>query len=142
MKRAQFARHVLNTLTGINLFGLLVGVFFRGRPRWDSRFGLLVFLQCRVPFLSRGAAPMPGAMTFGDVVIVLSRNPAWRELGAIPYSILRHEAAHARQYMFTLGLPYFPLYWLSCAYSYFRSGNYWSFNVFEVKAGLADGGYR
>lgn len=142
MTRAQLARHVVNTLTGINLFGWLVGVFLRGRPQWDSRYGLLVFVECRLPLRDLWASGPPAAVTFGDVVLVLTTNPQWCSVQGIPESIMRHEAAHSRQYMFTLGLPYFPLYWVCCLYSYIRSGNYWAFNPFEVRAGLANGGYR
>lgn len=133
MPRRHIVRHILNTLTGINLFGLIVGVLSRGRPVWDPRFGLIVFLGCRIGW------PKSAAMTFGDIVVV--RAQYWQSLEQIPFSLMEHEAAHARQYQFTLGLPYFPLYWVCCAYSWLKAGDYWSFNPFEVKAGLQKGGY-
>lgn len=134
MPRRQLIRHLFNTLTGITLFGLIVGVLSRGKPVWDPRFGLIVFMQCQIPW------PKSAAMTFGDVVVV--RHKGWRELADVPFPLMKHEAEHAWQYVFTLGLPYFPLYWSACLYSYARSRNYWQHNLFEIKAGLQNGGYR
>jgi hypothetical protein len=134
MLRRNWFRHTLNTLTGINLFGLIVGVLSRGKPEWDAERGLLVFMSCQIRW------PRAAAMTFGDIVVV--RAGQWQRLADVPAPLMQHEAEHARQYLFTLGLPYFPLYWIACAYSYVRTGNYWSRNAFEVKAGLQNGGYR
>ena len=133
MTAGQLFRHLLNTFTGINLFGVLVGVFARGAPTWDSRFGLLVFMNCRIVW------PRAAAMTFGDIVVVRRGN--WQQVADIPLPLMQHEAKHASQYLFALGLPYFPLYWCACAYSWLKCGDHWSFNVFEVKAGLQNGGY-
>jgi len=134
MTRRHHVRLLINTLTGINLFGVLVGVLSRGRAVWDPRFGLLVFIGCKIPW------PPAAAMTFGDIVVV--RALQWQSLDDIPVALMQHEAAHSRQYPFVLGFPYFPLYWLCCAYSYLRCRDYWSFNPFEVRAGLAEGGYQ
>jgi len=133
MPRRHLVRLFINTLTGINIFGVAVGVLSRGRPTWDARFGLIVFMQCKIPW------PPAAAMTFGDVVVV--RAARWQTLEEVPLALMQHEAAHSRQYPFVLGFPYLPLYWLCCAYSYLRCRDYWSFNPFEVKAGLAEGGY-
>jgi len=52
-----------------------------------------------------------------------------------------HEERHSWQYALTLGLPMLPLYAVAAAWSYLLGGDYATHNVFEVRAGLADGGY-
>ena len=56
-------------------------------------------------------------------------------------SLLAHESRHSTQYAFCLGLPAIPLYGLCCFWSWFRTGDLAARNVFEVRAGLAMGGF-
>ena len=91
MTAGQLFRHLLNTLTGINLFGVLVGVFARGAPTWDSRFGLLVFMNCRIVW------PRAAAMTFGDIVVVRRGN--WQQVADIPKMPLWHDALLVRLFV-------------------------------------------
>ena len=84
--------------------------------------------------------PLPAAPVFtvGDVVIVRHGRaalPGWDRL-------LAHEARHAVQWAACGGLAFVPLYGLASAWSWWRTGNPFSRNVFERSAGLADGGYR
>jgi hypothetical protein len=76
-------------------------------------------------------------VTIGNVVLLRLDDAA---LAARP-TLLRHEARHASQYACCLGLPMLPLYVLAAAWSWLRCRDYSSYNVFEVRAGLADGGY-
>jgi len=135
MTTRRLLRHLINAISGISLFGVILGLISRGKPAIDHSRGLIIFLNCTIPW--RWAS----AVTFGDVVLVLSPPIRWASVAEMPPKLLDHEEKHAIQYTYTLGLPYFPLYWLACGYSWLKAGDHWSFNVFEVKAGLADGGY-
>ncbi len=92
--------------------------------------GLVVAAGYRLP------VPPAPAFTVGNVVVVrdptlLQRRPR----------LLAHEARHATQYAWCAG-PVMPLlYVLASAWSWLRCGDAYSYNVFERRAGLADGGY-
>ena len=135
MTPRRVLRHIINLCSGITLFGVLLGTLTRGRPHWNADHGLLIFHNCYLPW--RWAS----AVTFGDVVLVLSPPIRWANPSDLPPQLLAHEARHACQYAWMLGFPYFPVYWVACAYSWVVTGDHWSRNVFEVRAGLADGGY-
>lgn len=86
----------------------------------------------------RGPAPRAGAFTLGSVVLVpggrlenLSRR--------IP-GLVEHEKAHAAQWA-SLGLFFLPGYLLATAWSRARTGTNHGENIFEVRAGLLNGGY-
>lgn len=72
------------------------------------------------------------AFTVGNVVLVAVEQPS--------AELLRHESRHATQWAWCV-LLFLPLYWLAAGWSYLRCGDHWSRNVFERRAGLADGGY-
>ena len=55
--------------------------------------------------------------------------------------LLDHEARHALQYAWCLGPMLLPLYAAASGWSWVRTGDWWSRNVFERRAGLAAGGY-
>ena len=92
--------------------------------------GLLLAKEFRLPM----KAP---ALTVGNVVLirvddeVLARRPR----------LLVHEARHATQYACCLGPVLLPLYGAAALWSWLRCGDPSSYNAFEVRAGLADGGY-
>lgn len=79
--------------------------------------------------------PPAPAFTLGDVVVVrraeLLEHPA----------LMAHEARHADQYARCGGLLMVPLYLLAAAWSWVLTGDWGARNPFEVRAGLADGGY-
>lgn len=107
--------------------GLALARLAADEPKRSSR-RLWIATGYRLPI------PAAPAFTLGSVVIVrdprLARNP----------SLLAHEANHAGQYAWCgLALPV--LYPLACAWSWLRTGDWWSRNAFEVRAGLASGGY-
>ena len=62
------------------------------------------------------------------------------ELAGRP-TLLRHEGRHATQYACCLGVVMLPLYGLAATWSWLRCRDPSSYNVFEVRAGLEDGGY-
>jgi hypothetical protein len=83
------------------------------------------------------ALPRNSAFTVGNVVLlrgdesVLQRRP----------TLLLHEARHASQYAVCVGPVMWPLYAFAAGWSWVRTGDPASRNVFERRAGLADGGY-
>lgn len=85
----------------------------------------------------RFRVPAAPAFTVGNVVLLriddatLARRPL----------LLSHEARHATQYAWCVGPVMLPLYGLAAAWSWLRCGDPPSYNVFERRAGLADGGY-
>ena len=84
----------------------------------------------------RWPVPSAPAFTVGDVIIVRRSESLHSE------RLLAHEARHAAQWAACGGLAFVPLYALASAWSWWRTGNAFSRNVFERAAGLADGGYR
>jgi len=85
----------------------------------------------------RPALPKAAAFTIGNVVLF---RPAAAALAGHP-GLLAHEGRHSTQYAACLGLPFLPLYGLAALWSLWRTGDPASRNVFERRAGLADGGY-
>jgi hypothetical protein len=55
--------------------------------------------------------------------------------------LLVHEERHSTQYAYCLGVVMVVLYVLAAAWSWLRTGDPASRNIFERLAGLADGGY-
>ena len=81
--------------------------------------------------------PVPPAPAFclGNVIVT-------RLHGLDPSSALfRHEARHATQYACCGGVVMVPLYLVAAAVSWALTGDTGCRNVFERRAGLADGGY-
>ena len=85
----------------------------------------------------RPRLPKAGAFTVGNVVLF---RAGMHDVVARP-RLVAHEARHASQYALCLGLPFLPLYAAAAAWSLLRAGHPALRNVFEVRAGLADGGY-
>jgi hypothetical protein len=113
--------------------GLLLARLGHARLRPGPR-GTIVAAGYRARF----PAPRASAVTIGDVVLLrlddatLSRRPL----------LLAHEARHSSQWASLLGVVGFPaLYGLASLWSWLRCRNMALHNVFEVRAGLVDGGY-
>ncbi|HEY6276458.1 MAG TPA: hypothetical protein VIX86_08995, partial [Streptosporangiaceae bacterium] len=56
-------------------------------------------------------------------------------------SLLTHEARHATQFACCGGVVMLPLYFLAAGLSWLLTGDFGSRNIFERRAGLAEGGY-
>lgn len=121
---------VVNAVNGSTLLGLGVAAVGGARLRPGPR-GLVVATGYRLP------VPPAAAFTVGNVVVT-RHGPGWWERHP---RVLAHEERHSWQYAVTLGLPMLPLYGAAAAWSYLRGGDYATYNVFETRAGLADGGY-
>lgn len=124
-------RQVANLLNLTTPLGLVLGVGFGARPSRGPD-GLVLATGYRLGF------PPAGAFTIGNVVITQKSRD---ELLAQP-RLLAHETRHATQYAACLGIPMLPLYLLASAWSWLRCRDFARRNVFECRAGLADGGYE
>ena len=91
--------------------------------------GLLFAHGFRIP-------TMAGAFTIGNVIVTGCPD------GYLAGPLLEHESRHATQYVWCLGLPMLVLYVLAASASLLVCGNPGSWNVFERRACLEDGGYR
>ena len=122
------ARQVVNLANGSTLAGLGVAALGGARvARGADR--LFVGTGYRLP------VPPAPAFCLGNVIIT-------RLQGLDPSSALfRHEARHATQYACYGGVVMVPLYLVAAAASWALTGDTGSRNVFERRAGLADGGY-
>ena len=109
----------LSTLAGLLLAKLSGAQLIRGRD------GIVLAVG------ARGRFPDARAFTVGNVV-VLRVEP--------DDDLLRHESHHASQWAWCVVL-FLPLYLLAVGWSYARTGNHWSRNWFEQRAGLESGGY-
>lgn len=124
-------RQVLNLVNLSTPLGLALA--WAGRSRLQrAPDGLLLARGYRLP------VPARPAFTVGNVVLLriddagLARRPR----------LLVHEARHATQWAWCLGLPMLPLYLIAAGWSWLRTRDAAAANVFERLAGLADGGYR
>jgi hypothetical protein len=122
-------RQVANVVNLSTPLGLALALAGRGTLRRGPD-GLLLAHAVRLP----ARAP---AFTVGNVVLLrlddaaLARRPR----------LLVHEARHATQYACCVGPLMLPLYGLAAAWSWLRCRDPSSYNIFEVRAGLEDGGY-
>ena len=122
-------RQVVNVVNLSTPLGLLLGLV--GRARFErGPDGLVLGKGFRI----KVRAP---AFTLGNVVLIRLDDAA---LARRP-TLLVHEARHATQYACCIGPVMLPLYLLAAAWSLLRCGDPASYNTFEVRAGLADGGY-
>jgi hypothetical protein len=126
-------RRVVNVVTLATPLGLLLARLGHARLRPGPR-GTTVAAGYR----SRFPAPRASAVTIGDVILLRLDDD---QLAQRP-RLLAHECRHSMQWAGLLGMVGFPLaYGLASLWSWLRCRNPALRNVFEVRAGLADGGY-
>jgi hypothetical protein len=86
---------------------------------------------------TRYRLPVPPAPTFclGNVIVTRGEDidPGSR--------LFQHEARHATQFAWCGGVVMIPLYLTAAGVSWALTGDFGARNVFERRAGLADGGY-
>ena len=129
MRARWRVRQVANWVNLSTALGLLLAVAGRARLSRGPN-GLVLARGFRIPV----KAP---AFTVGNVVLI---RVADEVLAARP-TLLTHEARHATQYAWCLGPVMLPLYGVAALWSWLRCRDFASHNVFEVRAGLVDGGY-
>jgi hypothetical protein len=128
---AHRLRQVINMINLSTPLGLLIARAARARLVRGPD-GLLIGFGYGL------ALPRNSAFTVGNVVLlrgdesVLVRRPI----------LLAHEARHASQYAVCIGPLMWPLYGLAAGWSWVCTGDPASRNIFERRAGLADGGYQ
>jgi hypothetical protein len=131
MRLGYRVRMVANAVNGSTLLGMLVATAGRARLSGGAH-GLLVAERYRLP------VPAASAFCVGNVILTkLDRDDLARA-----DRLFAHEARHATQYAWCSGPVMLPLYFLAAALSWALTGDFGSHNVFERRAGLADGGYR
>jgi hypothetical protein len=130
MRGRHRVRAVVNLVNGSTAAGVLVAVAGRARLR-RAGDGLLVGAGYRWP--------VPGASAFcvGNVLVTREEDAEFRA----GRRLFAHEARHATQYACCGGLAMLPLYGVAALVSWTLCGDFGARNVFERRAGLADGGY-
>ena len=130
MRAAYRVRLAANLVNGSTLLGVLVAAAGRARLA-AAGDGLLVGAGYRLP------VPVAPAFTVGNVILARSDHATLARM----QPLLTHEARHATQYACCAGLPMLPLYFLAAGVSWGMTGDFGARNIFERRAGLADGGY-
>jgi hypothetical protein len=130
MRTAYRVRLAANLVNGSTLAGILVAAAGRARLA-RGRDGLLIGAGYRLP------VPVAPAFCLGNVILARSDRAALASMEPL----LAHEARHATQYAWCAGLVMLPLYFVAAGVSWGLTGDFGSRNVFERRAGLADGGY-
>jgi hypothetical protein len=122
------AREAVNLVNGSTLAGL--GVAVAGRAR-----------LARAPdrlFIGTGyRLPVPSAPAFCLGNVILTRGDGI-DSGS---PLFAHEARHATQFACCGGVAMVPMYLAAAGVSWVLTGDFGARNVFERRAGLADGGY-
>jgi hypothetical protein len=130
MRAAHRVRQVANVVNGSTLAGVLVAAAGRARLARGCD-GLLIGDRYRLPL------PPAPAFCLGNVILTRADRDAFVQAE----TLLAHEARHATQFACCAGLVMLPLYFAAAAVSWVLTGDFGSRNVFERRAGLADGGY-
>ena len=130
MRAAYRVRLVANLVNGSTLAGLLVAAVGRARLA-SGGDGLLIGDRYRLPL------PPAPAFCLGNVIMTRNERETLLREGAL----LAHEARHATQFAWCAGLVMLPLYFTAAGVSWVLTGDFGSRNIFERRAGLADGGY-
>ena len=121
---------VVNLLNGSTLAGILVAGAGRARLT-RAGDGLVVAVGYRLP------VPPAPAFCLGNVIVTRLNTEGVHGAGVL----LGHEARHATQFACCGGVVMLPLYFLAAGVSWLLTGDFGSRNIFERRAGLADGGY-
>ncbi len=120
------ARQLVNLANGSTLAGLGVAAVGGARVARGAD-GLFLGTGYRLP------VPPAPAFCRGNVIVT--------RLDGLTPGLFRHEARHATQYAWCGGAVMVPLYLAAAAVSWVLTGDFGARNVFERRAGLADGGY-
>jgi hypothetical protein len=121
-------REAVNLVNGSTLAGL--GVAMAGRARLTRAPDRL--------FIGTGyRLPVPPARAFCLGNVILARGDGI-DSGS---PLFAHEARHATQFACCGGVAMVPMYLAAAGVSWVLTGDFGARNVFERRAGLADGGY-
>jgi hypothetical protein len=132
LTRWQWVRLVGNMVNLTTPIGLLIATIGGARIRRGPR-GLFVGEGYRLGF------PVASAFTIGSVI---TTDRTWPELLRRTPQLFEHEERHTWQYLWCIGLPFYPAYGVCLVWSVLRTGDLAARNFFERNAGLASGGYQ
>ena len=137
MRASHRVRAIANWVNLSTPSGLLLARVGAGRPR-RARNGVWLAHGYHLP------VPPAPAFTLGSVVLLRTGLPGVGRdpVGSVPRRLLDHEERHVTQYAWCGGVVMPVVYLASSGWSWVRTGDFASRNVFERRAGLADGGYR
>jgi hypothetical protein len=133
VRGADRLRQAVNAITLATPLGLLLARLGHAHLR-PGPHGTTIAAGYR----SRFPAPRACAVTIGDVILLRLDDD---QLAERP-GLLTHESRHSVQWASLLGVLGFPLaYGVASVWSWLRCRDMALRNVFEVRAGLQDGGY-
>ncbi len=137
MRAAHRVRSAANWVNLSTPSGLLLAHIAAGRPR-RARNGMWLVHGYRLP------VPPAPAFTLGSVVFLRTGLPGRGHdpVGSVSRRLLDHEERHVTQYAWCGGVLMPVVYVAAAGWSWLRTGDFASRNIFERRAGLADGGYR
>ncbi len=128
-QRFRLVGNFVNLTTPLGLgVALAGGARIRRGPR-----GLFIGEGYRLRF------PVASAFTIGSVI---TTSRTWDELLRRNPRLFAHEERHTWQYLYCVGLPFYPAYGLCLVWSILRTGDRAARNFFERQADLGAGGYR
>jgi len=85
------------------------------------------------------------AITIGDVILAKQDRHCDKCKSGTPHDlanrILRHELKHSEQFAKFGGVIFLALYLFATIKSFIIYRNHWQGNIYEIQAGLKDGGY-
>lgn len=119
-----------NVLNLSTLAGVVVGVIGRARFSRGPR-GLVYATGYKLGF------PVASAFTVGNLIVSKHDRQYFEERPVL----VKHEERHSWQYFCLVGLPMLPLYLVAAGWSWLRTGDFASRNLFERLADLKDGNY-
>lgn len=130
MTPSEKLRAAWNLLNGSTLLGLALAAAVRCSLH-PGPHGLILAHGFRAGLPKAAAFTVGNVVLFREAAAGLAGNPV----------LLGHESRHSSQYAWCLGLPFLPLYGFAAAWSWWRTGDPASRNIFERLAGLQSGGY-
>lgn len=137
MRARHRLREAINWINLATPAGLALARVAAGPPR-RARSGLWLAHGYRFRL------PHAAAFTMGNVILVRAPLPPAGSdpVGSVARRLLDHEERHATQYSVGAGLVMPVGYAGAALWSWVRTGDFHSRNIFERRAGLADGGYE
>jgi hypothetical protein len=131
-------RHILNNLNLSTFLGLLISKIIGGTTI-QSENGIYI------NYGRKGKYNKAWAITIGDVILAKQdKNCRQCKLGNphnLSSAILRHELIHSEQFAKFGGVIFLALYSFASIKSFIIYRNHWQGNIYEIQAGLSDGGY-
>lgn len=131
-------RHRLNRLNLSTPLGLLIAKIIGGTTIHYKN-------KIYINYGRKGKYIKANAITIGDVILAKKAKGCKLCESGNPHdlsnAILRHELKHSEQFAKFGGIIFLALYLFASIKSYIIYKNVWQGNIYEIQAGLEDGGY-